>query len=78
MDLSVGRFYGCRQRLHAVDALSGIAQAGVEHRFTPRPGTIHIGILRRLCAALSCNGDEGFGGGPGRNRWRSLLVGGDT
>ena len=54
-------------------------------------GALHVGVLRRLCAALGCDGDEGLGGqrcqwgggggtggGAGRDGGRGLLVGGDA
>lgn len=78
VDLSVGRLDGCRQGFHAVNALGGIAEAGVEGRLAPRPGTVHVSILRRLCAALGRDGDEGLGGGARRYWRRSLFVGCDT
>lgn len=78
VDLSVGRLDCCRQRFHAVNALGGIAQTRVEDGLAPRPGTVHVSVLRRLSAALGRDGDEGLGGGARRYRWRILLVGGDT
>lgn len=78
VDLSIGRLDGCRQRFHAVNALSGIAQARVQDGLAPRPGTVHVSVLRRLSTALGRDGDEGLGGGARRYWRRSLLVGGDA
>lgn len=78
--LSVSRLYGRRQGLHAVDALCGVGQArlGADARPLAR-AAVHISILCRLCAALGCDGYEGFGWGGARWDWgRCLLVGGDA
>lgn len=78
--LGVGRLDGRREGFHAVDALSGIGQARLGADARPRAGApVHVGILRRFGAALSRDGDEGFGRrGPRRDRGRRLLVGGDA
>lgn len=78
--LGVGRLDGRREGFHAVDAFSGIGQARLGADPCPRAGApVHVGILRRFGAALSRDGDEGFGRrGPRRDRGRRLLVGGDA
>lgn len=78
--LGVGRLDGRREGFHAVDALGGIGQARLGADARPRAGApVHVGILRRFGAALSRDGDEGFGRrGPRRDRGRRLLVGGDA
>lgn len=78
--LRVGRLDGGRQRLHAVDALGGVGQArlGADAAAGAR-AAVHVRVLGRLGAALGRDGDEGLGGrGPGRDRRRRLLVGGDA
>lgn len=78
--LSVSRLYGGCQGLHAVDALRGIGQARLGADARARPvAPVHISILGRLCAALGCDGYEGFGRGGAWWDWgRCLLVGGDA
>lgn len=80
VNLGVGRLYGCGQSLHAVDALRGVGQTGLRHDARPRAGApVHVRVLRRLRAALGCDGDEGFGRGGSRWDWGGrLLVGGDA
>ena len=78
--LSVSRLYGCRQGLHAVDALRGVGQARLGADARPRAGAaVHVGVLGRLGAALRRDGDEGFGrGGAWWDGGRRFLVGGDA
>ncbi len=78
--LSISRLDGCRQGLHAVDALCGVGQARLGADARPGAGApVHVGILGRLSAALGCDGYEGFGWrGPWRDWGRCLLVGGDA
>lgn len=77
--LCVRRLDGGRQSLHAVDALCRVTESRVQCRVAmAMTRTIHVGVLRRLGAALSRDADEGLGGGARRHRWRRLLIGGDT
>lgn len=78
--LSVSRLYGCRQGLHAVDALRGVGQARLGADSRPWAGApVHVGILGGFCAALGRDGYERFGrGGPWWDRGRCLLVSGDA
>lgn len=78
--LSVSRLYGCRQGLHAVDALRGVGQAWLGANAGPRPGaTVHVGILGGLGAALGRDRYERFGrGGPWWDGGRRFLVSGDA
>lgn len=78
--LSVSRLYGCRQGLHAVDALCGVGQARLGADARPLAGAaVHVGILGGLGAALGRDGYEGFGrGGPWWDGGRCLLVGSDA
>jgi len=78
--LRVSRLDGCRQGLHAVDALGGVGQARLGAGSRSRSGApVHVGVLSGLCAALCRDGYEGFGrGGPRWDRGRRLFVGGDA
>lgn len=78
--LSVGRLDGCRQGLHAVDALCGVGQARLGADARPLAGApVHVRILSGLGAALGRDGNKGFGWGGSWWDWgRRLLVGGDA
>lgn len=77
--LRVRRLDGGSQSLHAVDALCGVTEGGVQCSVTmAMTWPVHVGVLRRLGAALSRDADEGLGGGARRHRWRRLFIGGDT
>lgn len=79
-----GRLHGDGHSLGAVQAVGGVvedpagAQAqgqlvGGPHAPAREPGLV-VGVLGGLCAALGRDGDEGLGGGAGRDRRRGLLV----
>lgn len=79
-----GRLHCDGHRLGAVQAVGGVvegpsrAQTQAEavrgpHSAVRVPGLV-VGVLGGLGATLGCDGDEGFGGGAGRDGRRGLLV----
>lgn len=78
------RLHGYRHGLGAVQAVDRVIEGPAwtepqrEAVRGPHPTMavppLVVGVLGGLCAALGCDGDEGFGGGAGRHRWRGLLV----
>lgn len=79
-----GCLHGYGHGLCTVQAVGGVVQASTwvqpqaEAVRGPHPPMrvppVMVGILRRLSAALGCDGDEGFGGGAWWDRRRGLLV----
>lgn len=76
--------HGDGHSLGAVQAVGGVveapagAQPQAEALGSPHPAvrvpSLVVGVLRGLGAALSCDGDEGFGGGARWHWGRVLLV----
>lgn len=78
--LSVSCLYGCRQGLHAIDALCRVGQARLGTDTRSCAGTpVHVRILGGLGAALGCDRYKRFGWGSSWwDRRRGLFVGGDA
>lgn len=79
-----GCLHGDGHSLGAVQAVGGVvegpswgqpqAEAVRGPHSTVRVPCLVVGVLGGLGATLGCDGDEGFGGGAGRDRRRGLLV----
>ena len=78
------RLHGYADGLGAVQAVGGVVQGRAQAEpqaqavrgphAPPRVPTLVVGVLGGLCAALGRDGDEGLGGGAGRDGGRGLLV----
>lgn len=76
--LACRRLHGHGDRLGAVQAVHGAVDGTAEAVRGPQAApwvpAILVGILRGLCAALSCHRDKRLGGGARGHGRRGLLV----